>query len=246
VCVPQRIRQTLLPSQRPLRPAPRAARPSPGRLPPGDDPALPARLDHQPDRRPARLRPLDRAPLDPPLPHPRHRWAGGPARSGRPRLGSPTLTKRILRLLGQPKAWTIGRLWRAAGRPAISLRTLHRRVRQVASWRRPRLVQQFTAGPGLLSVHGQRTDADRRRERPGARKPPLRQPGLRGNTRPGPAVVLPRLHHDVPPTGQPQPEHRRDLPQLEQHADRLVPQLVHTPGRQPVRQIIQRHGEDCA
>jgi hypothetical protein len=65
-------------------------------------------------------------------------WRTGPL--GQARLGSPTLTKRILRLLGQPKAWTIGRLWRAAGRPAISLRTLHRRVRQVASWRRPRLV----------------------------------------------------------------------------------------------------------
>jgi transposase len=31
-------------------------------------------------------------------------------RSGRPRLGSRKLTQRILRLLGQPKAWTIGRL----------------------------------------------------------------------------------------------------------------------------------------
>jgi transposase len=61
-------------------------------------------------------------------------------RSGRPRLGSRTLTKRILRLLGQPKAWTIGRLWRAAGRPPMSLRTLHRRVGEVAAWRRPRLV----------------------------------------------------------------------------------------------------------
>ena len=61
-------------------------------------------------------------------------------RTGRPRLGSPTLGRRILRLLGQPKAWTIGRLWHAAGRPPISLRTLHRRVREVANWRRPRLV----------------------------------------------------------------------------------------------------------
>src|SRR4030095_8993556 len=61
-------------------------------------------------------------------------------RSGRPRLGSPKLTKRILRLLDQPKAWTIGRLHQRLGRPAISLRTLHRRVREVACWRRPRLV----------------------------------------------------------------------------------------------------------
>jgi transposase len=61
-------------------------------------------------------------------------------RAGRPRRGSPRLHQRILRLLGQPKAWTIGRLWQRLGRPAISQRTLRRRVRQVARWRRPRLV----------------------------------------------------------------------------------------------------------
>jgi transposase len=61
-------------------------------------------------------------------------------RSGRPRLGSPRLGQRIRRLLAEPKAWTIGRLYQRLGRPAISLRTLHRRVREVAAWRRPRLV----------------------------------------------------------------------------------------------------------
>jgi transposase len=61
-------------------------------------------------------------------------------RSGRPRIGSPKLRRRILRLLGQPKAWTIGRLYQRLGRPAISPRTLHRRVREVAAWRRPRLI----------------------------------------------------------------------------------------------------------
>jgi transposase len=61
-------------------------------------------------------------------------------RSGRPRLGSPRLGQRIRRLLRQPKAWTIGRLYQRLGRPAMSLRTLHRRVREVACWRRPRLV----------------------------------------------------------------------------------------------------------
>jgi transposase len=60
-------------------------------------------------------------------------------RSGRPRQGSPRLGRRIRRLL-QPRAWTIARLWHAVGRPPISLRTLHRRVREVACWRRPRLV----------------------------------------------------------------------------------------------------------
>jgi hypothetical protein len=66
-------------------------------------------------------------------------WPTSP-RSGRPRLGSPKLTRRILRLLGQPKAWTIGRLWQHLDRPTMSLRTLHRRVGKVAAWRRPRLV----------------------------------------------------------------------------------------------------------
>ena len=61
-------------------------------------------------------------------------------RPGRPRLGSPRLGDRIRRLLAQPRAWTISRLWQQLGRPAISQRTLHRRVREVACWRRPRLV----------------------------------------------------------------------------------------------------------
>jgi transposase len=61
-------------------------------------------------------------------------------RAGRPRLGSRRLGARIRRLLGQPKAWTIGLLHLYLGRPAMSLRTLHRRVREVAAWQRPRLV----------------------------------------------------------------------------------------------------------
>jgi transposase len=61
-------------------------------------------------------------------------------RSGRPRRGSPGLGDRVRRLLAQPTAWTIGRLYQRLGRPAMSLRTLHRRVREVATWRRPRLV----------------------------------------------------------------------------------------------------------
>jgi Winged helix-turn helix len=61
-------------------------------------------------------------------------------RPGRPRLGSPQLGQRIRRLLAQPRAWTIPRLWQQLGRPAMRLRTLHRRVGEVACWRRPRLV----------------------------------------------------------------------------------------------------------
>jgi hypothetical protein len=61
-------------------------------------------------------------------------------RPGRPRLGSPRLGERIRRLLAQPRTWTISRLYQQLGRPAMSLRTLHRRVGEVACWRRPRLV----------------------------------------------------------------------------------------------------------
>jgi 2'-5' RNA ligase len=110
VCVPQRVRQPRLPSRLP-RPAGPAARPPPRRLPPGDDPALPARLAREPDRRAARLRPRHRAPLDPPLHQHGTGGLGDRPRSGRPRLGSPRLGQRIRRLLRQPKAWTIGRLW---------------------------------------------------------------------------------------------------------------------------------------
>jgi hypothetical protein len=55
-------------------------------------------------------------------------------------LGSPQLGARIRRLLAKPRAWTIERIWQQLGRPAISLRMLHRRVVEVAAWRRPRLV----------------------------------------------------------------------------------------------------------
>lgn len=61
-------------------------------------------------------------------------------RCGRPRLGRPKLAQRIRRLLAEPRAWTVARLWQRLGRPAMSTRTLRRRVREVACWRRPRLV----------------------------------------------------------------------------------------------------------
>jgi transposase len=61
-------------------------------------------------------------------------------RSGRPRLGSPRLRQRITSLLRTPKAWTTARVWRAAGRPEMSLRTFYRRLREQARWRRPRLI----------------------------------------------------------------------------------------------------------
>lgn len=61
-------------------------------------------------------------------------------RSGRPRLGSARLGDRIRTLLATPKAWTTARIWRALGRPNMSLRTMYRRVREQARWCRPRLI----------------------------------------------------------------------------------------------------------
>ena len=33
---------------------------------------------------------------------------------------------------------------------------------------------------------------------------------------------------------------------MEQHVDRFAAQMIQTPSRQPVRQIVQRHNQDCA
>jgi hypothetical protein len=60
-------------------------------------------------------------------------------RYGRPRLGGQRLAGRITALVGQPGPWTVRRLWRYLGRPQLTSRTLYRRVRLVAVWRRPKL-----------------------------------------------------------------------------------------------------------
>jgi transposase len=60
-------------------------------------------------------------------------------RSGRPRLGGQRLTSRIAALLGRPGPWTLPRIRRYLGWPQVSARTLYRRVRLVAIWRRPKL-----------------------------------------------------------------------------------------------------------
>lgn len=60
-------------------------------------------------------------------------------RPGRPARGGPTLTRRIAALLATPGPWTIHRIWQRLGTPAISPRTLWRRTRAIAAWRRPRL-----------------------------------------------------------------------------------------------------------
>ncbi|MGW9032965.1 IS630 family transposase, partial [Streptomyces sp. NPDC055722] len=60
-------------------------------------------------------------------------------RCGRPRTGGPRLSERIRRLLTRPGPWTVRRIWRRLGRPKISPRTVYRRTREQAAWRRPRL-----------------------------------------------------------------------------------------------------------
>jgi transposase len=60
-------------------------------------------------------------------------------RCGRPPVGGRRLSRRIAALLERPGPWTVLRIWRHLGRPQVSTRTLYRRVRQVAIWRRPKL-----------------------------------------------------------------------------------------------------------
>jgi hypothetical protein len=67
-------------------------------------------------------------------------------RTGRPRIGSPRLGQRIAALLATPKAWTTARIWRALGRPKMSLRTCYRRIREQARWSRPRLIAKGDPG----------------------------------------------------------------------------------------------------
>jgi DDE superfamily endonuclease len=55
------------------------------------------------------------------------------------RLGGRQLTRRIAALLARPGPWTLPRIQRYLGQPQISMRTLYRRVRLVAIWRRPKL-----------------------------------------------------------------------------------------------------------
>jgi hypothetical protein len=61
-------------------------------------------------------------------------------RCGRPRLGGQRLTSRITALLARPDPWTLPRIRRCLGRSQVSMRTLYRRVRLVAIWRRPKLI----------------------------------------------------------------------------------------------------------
>src|SRR6266705_6347865 len=60
-------------------------------------------------------------------------------RSGRPPLGGRRLPGRITALLRRPGPWTLPRIRQHLGRSQVSMRTLYRRVRLVAIWRRPKL-----------------------------------------------------------------------------------------------------------
>jgi len=74
----------------------------------------------------------------------------GPPRCGRPPLGGTRLASRIAGLLARPGPWTLPRIWRYLGGPQVSMRTLYRRVRLVAIWRRPKLTARAAsvgAGP---------------------------------------------------------------------------------------------------
>jgi transposase len=76
-------------------------------------------------------------------------------RPGSPRLGGRRLGDRIVKLLAEPRAWTMWRLWRRLGGPPLSLATLRRRVRERACWRRPRLVAKGDpeAATTLAALH---------------------------------------------------------------------------------------------
>jgi hypothetical protein len=79
-------------------------------------------------------------------------------RCGRPPLGGTRLASRIAGLLARPGPWTLPRIWGYLGRPRISMRTLYRRVRLVAIWRRPKLWP--LAKDGRRHVHTQIDSAE--------------------------------------------------------------------------------------
>jgi Winged helix-turn helix len=73
-------------------------------------------------------------------------------RCGRPALGGRRLAGRIAALPGRPGPRTLPRIRRYLGWPQISMRTLYRRVRLVAVWRRPKLVMRVrfpSPAPGI-------------------------------------------------------------------------------------------------
>jgi len=51
-------------------------------------------------------------------------------RSGRPRKGSRRLGERIHALPQTPRSWTTARIWKALGRPQLSMSTLRARIKE--------------------------------------------------------------------------------------------------------------------
>jgi len=104
-------------------------------------------------------------------------------RCGRPRLGGLELTRRIAALLARPGPWTLPRIRRYLGWPQVSPRTLYRRVRLMAIWRRPKLIARgdparpAPADPLLLPHPLTGSDAGHRR----ALDQPLAASGLRAD-----------------------------------------------------------------
>ncbi|MDO0930512.1 helix-turn-helix domain-containing protein [Streptomyces sp. DG2A-72] len=74
-------------------------------------------------------------------------------RCGRPRMGGNRLRARSTALLKQPEPWTVPRLYRYLGWSHLSRCTLYRRVRQVAVWRRPKLMARGdSARPAVVAA----------------------------------------------------------------------------------------------
>jgi Winged helix-turn helix len=67
------------------------------------------------------------------------RWIGRFNSKGLAGLADRPRCGRIAALLGRPGPWTLPRIRRYLGWPQVSMRTLYRRVRLVAVWRRPKL-----------------------------------------------------------------------------------------------------------
>jgi hypothetical protein len=107
--------------------------------PGGDGAAIGARLTAGPDRGAAGLPPGHGAPLDQPVQPRRCSGTGRPAAVRAAPARRRRLTGRIAALLARPGPWTLPRIRRYLGWPQVSARTLYRRVRLVAIWRRPRL-----------------------------------------------------------------------------------------------------------
>ncbi len=135
-------------------------------------------------------------------------------RSGRPRIGSPGLGQRIAALLATPKAWTTARIWRALGRPKLSLRIVlpaHTRTGPMAAaaagrQRRPRPRHHLCRYPRPDHRSASRVGrAGRRRNPP---RPARQGAGLLDDPPHPPPDPHPRHQHPAHGLRRGQPAHR--------------------------------------